>query len=34
MRKRLDILSALLVAAGVAAVLMAWWAVMHAWRYL
>lgn len=34
MKKRFDILSILLIAAGVAAVLIAWWALMRAWRYL
>ncbi len=34
MRKKFDVLSALLVTAGVAAVLIAWWALLHVWRYL
>lgn len=34
MKKRIDPVLLLLVIAGVAAVLLAWWALMHAWRYL
>ena len=34
MKKHIDPILLLLVAAGVGAVLIAWWALMHAWRYL
>lgn len=34
MKKRIDPIPPLLLAAGVGAVLIAWWALMHAWRYL
>lgn len=34
MKKRFDILLAVLLVVGVTAVLIAWWALMHAWGYL
>ncbi len=34
MNKRFDLLSALLLLLGVAAVVTAWWALLHAWGLL